>query len=242
MTVYLTDIDAVTLDFYSTLVYHKQGRGRGAMLMEYLQDHGLESDPWEHQVLYDVFEQHATDYSPHFSAEDTQRYLTRLTRRLFKRLNVCVSEDAIADHVANVWRVLGPTSLAVFPDALRCLETLRRAGYKMAVISNWQCGLQHFCTELGLGELLDYVFASAEVGCAKPDPRIFRDACSRLETPCHRVLHVGDSVVDDIEGARGAGMQAVLVSRDDAAPAVDVPMIPDLERISDMLVPTEEGP
>jgi HAD superfamily hydrolase (TIGR01662 family) len=235
MTIHFADIDAVTFDFYNTLVYHRQGSGRGAMLMEYFRSQELESNPWEHQVLYDVFEQHARDYSPHLPAEEKRRYLMCLTHRVFKRLNVRAPDGAAPHHAANVWSVLGPSSLGVFPDVLRVLEILRREGYRVAVVSNWQCGLQHFCTELGFGDALDHVVASAEVGCAKPDPEIFRDVCRRMGIPCHRVLHVGDSVVDDVEGARGAGMHAVLVRRDDRVPAAGTVIIPSLDRLPDML-------
>ncbi len=235
MTVHFADIAAVTFDFYNTLVYHRQGSGRSAMLMEYLRAQGLESDPWEHQVLYDVFEHHARDYSPHLAAEEKRRYLVWLTERLFNRLNVRAPDSAAAHHAAAVWNMLGPSSLGVFPDAHRVLRVLRRERYKVAVVSNWQCGLRHFCTELGLGDALDHVVASAEVGYAKPDPEIFRDVCRRMGIPCDRVLHVGDSVGDDIEGARSVGMHAVLVRRDDSEPPAGTTIIPHLDRLPGLL-------
>ncbi len=242
MSVQLDEIDAVTFDFYNTLVYHHQGHGRGSTLMEYLRAQGLPSDPWEHQVLYDVFEQHGTEYAPHQSEEDKRRYLVRFTNRVFLRLNVRAPDRAVADHAANVWRVLGPASLAVFPEVSGVLEALRGAGYRLAVVSNWQGGLRHFCTELGLGDAFDHVLASAEVGSVKPDPEIFHHACRRLGVPSHRVLHVGDSVVDDVEGALGAGLRAVLVQREPEGPPVDAPMIPNLDGLPQLLgLPGEAG-
>ena len=212
------DIDAVTFDFYDTLVRHAAGRGRGAMVMEYLQTHGLQSDPWEHQVLYDVFEPHAIEYEPDQSDEAKERYYQRLAHRLFRRLNVQAPDGGVAEHGAALWNLLGPASLAVFPDVFGVLRTLKGARYPMAVVSNWQCGLGHFCTELGLGDAFDHVLASAEVESVKPDPEIFRDACRRLGAPPHRVLHVGDSPIDDVDGARAAGLRVVLVDRDQPAP------------------------
>jgi putative hydrolase of the HAD superfamily len=222
VSVQLDEIDAVTFDFYNTLVYHHQGHGRGSTLMEYLRAQGLPSDPWEHQVLYDVFEQHGTEYAPHQSEQDKRRYLVRFTNRVFLRLNVRAPDRAVADHAANVWRVLGPASLAVFPEVSGVLEALRGAGYRLAVVSNWQGGLRHFCTELGLGDAFD--------------------PCRRLGVPSHRVLHVGDSVVDDVEGALGAGLRAVLVQREPEGPPVDAPMIPNLDGLPQLLgLPGEAG-
>ena len=235
MNIGSAEIDAVTFDFYNTLVYHRQGRGRGALLMEYFKRKRLQSDPWEHQVLYDVFEQHGRDYSPSQSEAEKQRYFLRLTKRLFQRLNVRMPDGAVADHVAGVWSVLGPGSLAVFPDVSNVLQVLRAARYRMAVVSNWQCGLRHFCTELGFGEAFDDVIVSAEVGYEKPNAEIFAEACRRVGVPPHRVLHVGDSITDDVEGARAAGLHALLVRRDQEGPLGDTPTISSLEPLPQLL-------
>lgn len=210
----LADFDAITFDCYGTLIRLRTGVGRGRALMTYLSEQGLKSDPWEHQVLYDVFEAHAKEYSPDFPEEEKQQYLRRFVERVFRRLGVRASDGEAADHAQSVWTLLGPVSFSVFTEVPGVLRTLKAAGYRLAVVSNWQCGLGHFCTELGLGDAFDDVVASAEVGSSKPDPAIFHEACRRLGVHCGRVLHVGDSLEDDFEGARRAGLQAVLLQRD----------------------------
>lgn len=210
-----SEIDAVTFDFYNTLVYHRAGRGRGAMLMEYLREQGFDPVPWAHQILYDVFEPHRVEYAPHQSLGEKRCYFQRLTLRVFERLNIEASDAVAAEHADNVWRLLGPASLAVFPDVLQVLNAVKQAGLARAIVSNWQCGLVHFCTDLGLEDMFDHVLASAEVGAAKPDPAIFVEAHRRLGVPPHRILHVGDSPVDDFEGARRAGFQVVLLQREE---------------------------
>jgi HAD superfamily hydrolase (TIGR01549 family) len=205
------------------------------MLMEYLRDKGLASDPWEHQVLYDVFEQHGIEYVPEQSAEQKRLYFSRFAGRVFRRLNVRVSAGAAADHAADVWKLLGPASLAVFPEVSGVLGVLRTRGYRIALVSNWQCGLGHFCVELGVGAAFDHVMASAELGCAKPNREIFEEACRRLGTAPHRVLHVGDSVTDDVQGALSAGLQALLVSRDHERPETGVPTVPSLDGLLPIL-------
>ncbi len=232
-----SEVEAVTFDFYNTLVYHRRGRGRGALLMEYLSAQGWESDPWEHQVLYDIFEPHAIEYAPELSADEKRRYLKRIAGRLFRRLRVKAPEGAAAEHAENLWKILGPASFAVFPDASDTLPVLKAAGYRLAVVSNWQCGLGHFCAELGLGDAFEHVLASAEVRSVKPDPAIFTEACRRLGVPPHRVLHVGDHAVEDFEGARAAGLQAVLVRRNDSGEVGPEPVIPGLERLPALLGP-----
>jgi HAD superfamily hydrolase (TIGR01549 family) len=220
-------IEALTLDFYNTLVFHRSGRGRGAEVAQYLGRHGLDADPWTHQVLYDLFERHAVDYSPGMSAHEKALYHRQLTERLFGRLHVRAAPSSVAEHAESLWNLLGPGCFEVFPEVPDVLQRVRSAGVPLAIVSNWQCGLGHFCVELGIDVPSHRIIASAEVGSAKPDPAIFHEACRRLDVPCQRVLHVGDSLVDDLAGAENAGLQAVVVDRAQQVPA-GVPTIPGL--------------
>jgi 2-haloalkanoic acid dehalogenase type II len=229
------DVDAVTFDFYDTLARHASGQGRGAMLMDYFRAEGITCDAWEHKVLYDVFEPHATEYSPDYTEEHKQLYYAALAERLFRRLNVRNAEGGAAKHAAKLWRLLGPASLAIFPEVRDVIARLKAAGYPLAVVSNWQCGLRNFCVELGIAHDFDHVIASAEVGYAKPAPEIFYEACRRLGAAPERVLHVGDSLTDDIDGGRAAGLKTLWVRRDQAAGEYAGPAIGSLAEVPALL-------
>ena len=207
-------IEAVTFDFYNTLVFHREGTGRGRILMEYLRARGFRPAPWEHEVLYDVFAVHDMEYSPEAPQDEKDEYYVLVAKRVFERLDVSASGDDASRHAAAMWRILGPACLGVFPDVLETLRTLRAAGYPLALISNWQCGLRHYCVELGLSEHFDHILGSADLGVAKPDARIFADACSRLGVPAHRILHVGDTLADDYQGGKASGLSVLLLVRD----------------------------
>ena len=88
----------------------------------------------------------------------------------------------------------------------------------MGIVSNWQRGLSHFCRELGLLERVDFVVASAEVGLEKPDRRIFELAARRMGLAPEAMLHVGDHPIEDVDGAREAGLSALLLTRDAPEP------------------------
>ena len=207
--------EAVTLDFFDTLVFHRDGRGRGRLLVEYLERNGFDPTPWEHDVLYDVFRLHRTDYSPFAGRAEKQRYYFTLARRVFERMGITAADDQVAIHAPALWDILGPAAFEIFPDATETLQTLRGRGIPVAVVSNWQSGLCHFCVEIGLNDLVDHILSSADFGVEKPDARIFLEACSRLGVPPNRTLHVGDTRLDDYVGARAAGLQAVLIDRAD---------------------------
>jgi HAD superfamily hydrolase (TIGR01549 family) len=167
-------------------------------------------------------------------------------QRVFRRLNVRAPDGAAAEHAANLWELLGPDCLVVYPEVPAVLRAMTGAGLPLVIVSNWQCGLAHFCTELGLTAFFDHIIASAEVGSAKPDAGIFIEACERLGLPPSRVLHVGDSPVDDIEGATAAGLPAVLLRREGERSDLDAPLLSNLEGLPALLGPagteTEDRP
>ena len=231
----LSRVEAISFDFFDTLVFHREGRGRGRLLMEYLQAHGLRSTPWEHHVLYDVFESHDTEYSPEAPQDERDAYYRLLAQRVFERLKVPASDEAASRHASALWQILGPTCFEVFPDALGALRTLRREGYPLALISNWQSGLRHFCAELGLSEYFDHILGSADLGVAKPDGRIFADACLRLGVPADRVLHVGDTLTDDYLGGEASGLLVALLDRDGGPGSRATRVIHGLDELPAML-------
>jgi len=100
-----------------------------------------------------------------------------------------------------------------FPDAAPSLAALRGAGLRLAIVSNWDCSLRAMLAELGLAAAVDAVVVSAEIGAAKPDPVIFREALGRLRCGPDEALFVGDSLETDVIGARAAGLRALLLDR-----------------------------
>ena len=116
-----------------------------------------------------------------------------------------------ADLTAALMEAL---EFAAYPDVAPALRTLRKAGCALVVVSNWDCSLHERLVETGLAPLVDGAVASAELGAAKPERAIFERALELAGVPAERAWHVGDSVREDVEGARAAGIRAVLVARD----------------------------
>lgn len=100
-----------------------------------------------------------------------------------------------------------------FPDAAPVLRQLRARGLRLVVCSNWDCSLPQVLASTGLLELADGVVASAVVGADKPAPIVFERALELCGCTPAEALHVGDSPVADVQGARALGMRAVLIDR-----------------------------
>jgi HAD superfamily hydrolase (TIGR01549 family) len=101
-----------------------------------------------------------------------------------------------------------------FSDTQPALAELRRLGLRLVCVSNWDCSLPDVLARCGLAGFLDGVVASAVVGARKPDPAIFAAALEVAGCEPSEALHVGDTPAEDVDGARAAGIRALLIGRD----------------------------
>lgn len=107
----------------------------------------------------------------------------------------------------------------LYEDAVPVLELLRDRGLKLGLVSNTGRDLDAFVEHHGLE--VDAALSSGVHGKTKPDPSIFLAVLERLGVVPALAAMVGDSLDDDVEGARAIGMQAVLLDREGRCP--DVP-------------------
>jgi putative hydrolase of the HAD superfamily len=140
--------------------------------------------------------------------------------------------DRVLDGLRDVFR--NREAWDVFDDVVPTLETLREAGARMGVVSNWDSRLPAVLERLGLAHFFDTVIVSGVEGVEKPDPRIFRRAVEALDADPKTTAHVGDLPEIDIDGARAAGLYGVLVDRTGRLDASLKP-IPDLRPLPDLL-------
>ncbi len=136
-----------------------------------------------------------------------------------------IAANLRAEHEArSLWRV-------PLPGAVDTLAALRRAGLRVAVVSNADGRVARSLAELGLAAHLDAILDSHVEGVEKPDPEIFRRALARLGVSAARSAYVGDIYAIDALGARAAGIAPVLVDATGAYRAVDCPTITRLPEL-----------
>ncbi|HET8893375.1 MAG TPA: HAD family hydrolase [Gaiellaceae bacterium] len=113
----------------------------------------------------------------------------------------------------------------LYEDTLPVFDELRRAGLKLGLISNSARDMRGFARHHGLD--VDAAISSFHHGKTKPHASIFRAVLDLLEVAPEDASMVGDSVEDDMDGARALGMRAVLVDRHGVRPDYE-PRIDDL--------------
>ena len=109
--------------------------------------------------------------------------------------------------------MLASLRFSAHADAEETLRALRSRGLRLVVVSNWDCSLPEVLAGAGLAPLLDGVIASATVGVAKPAAAAFEAALLLAAASPTEAVHVGDSSAHDVEGARAAGVAAILLDR-----------------------------
>jgi putative hydrolase of the HAD superfamily len=112
-----------------------------------------------------------------------------------------------------------------YPESETVLRRLREMGTKIFAVSNWDIELVKVLEDLGWMGYFDGVIVSAVVGIEKPRGEIFEEALRVSGISRNRVVHVGNDLITDIEGASRAGLDTVLVNRRGTVEAPDATFI-----------------
>ncbi len=122
--------------------------------------------------------------------------------------------DHRAEEVAELERALRWQRVEPYPAVRSTLESLRRRGYPIGLVSDCTSTMGRPLLEsLGLLPHFNAVALSYEVGFAKPAPEIFLSAINRLGVEPAACLYVGDGGSDELTGARALGLTTVRIDQ-----------------------------
>jgi putative hydrolase of the HAD superfamily len=119
-------------------------------------------------------------------------------------------------------------SRAALAESRAVLARLARR-YRLGVASNFYGNVHRILADAGIAPLLTVVADSTQVGCMKPDRRLFEHALAALGTEPAATLHVGDSYERDIRAAHALGLRTAWL-----VPAERRPAQPDA--IADLVI------
>jgi HAD superfamily hydrolase (TIGR01662 family) len=123
----------------------------------------------------------------------------------------------------------------LFPDATDTLRRLHGDGYHLGIVSNWESRLRQLCAAHGIDHYFDFAVISEVEGFSKPHPHMYRRALELAGASPEQVLHVGDKLREDVEGAASVGIRAVLVDRANANGVDYQPRIASLSALFEVL-------
>jgi putative hydrolase of the HAD superfamily len=115
----------------------------------------------------------------------------------------------------------------VYEDVRPTLEHFGRS-LRLGLLTNGAPDLQREkIAGAGIAGYFHTIVISGEVGCGKPDPRIFETTLSRLGVAAPEAVMIGNSLHSDVQGAQAVGIKAIWVNRSRTSPGGV--MIPDFE-------------
>jgi putative hydrolase of the HAD superfamily len=215
--------DALIFDLGSTLIYFDGywpdiSAQADHIMLRHLQKAGIELDEGTFLVNYrrqvdDYYQERESEF-----IEYTMMYVLRdtLAKWGYKDLPDNLLRQALDAAYAVSQAYWRPEA-----DASATLQSLRRNGYRLGLISNAadDQDVQQLVDQAQIRPFFDHILTSAAEGIRKPNPRIFQIMLDTWGLPAHRVAMVGDTLGADILGARNAGIFGIWITRRADSPA-----------------------
>lgn len=176
---------------------------------QYMRSTGMEfpDDFWSNIVEARRFaqEKSAEEAEEHI-ADDAMSFLLQFFGYPASKLDPDVLRRAV-----DIFYAPEMTGWQLAPGAQTLLAELQAAGYKLALITNYNCDrvFQRMIDYLNLRQYFDMVITSAAVEYRKPDAKIFQLVLDHWDALPYEVIIVGDSLVEDVNGGLELGALTV---------------------------------
>ena len=205
-------IKAVTLDAYGTLL---QDEDLTLIPRRIVADHRPSVSVDEVLRMWIDLYHEATQQSPFRTLRTIQ---AEILGRVLRQLGVTATATPYVDQFFEI-----TTRVRLYPETLPSMRAL--GAVPLAIVSN--ADAEHTAAWT-FDWPVQHVVISEAVRAYKPHPRMFEVALEHLKLEPHEVLHVGDSQVDDLQGARAAGLRVAWLNRRGRERLPGIP-VPDFE-------------
>ena len=133
-------------------------------------------------------------------------------------------------EIVDTWVVSYRKNWSLFDDARPCLRRL--SGRDLGIITNGDLQQQFpKLVDLGLINQFKVIIYSGTVEYAKPDARIFQEACLQMGCKPEDAVYVGDNLDHDARAAAKVGMRGIWLNRLRKEKVTDVEVIKSLDEL-----------
>jgi len=142
--------------------------------------------------------------------------LERLRLAAFRRTvaRLRLPDNGLAEHLNAFYLERRFEHVELYPDVLPALTHLRKT-YTLGLLSNGN----GYPERSGLAHMFSTVVFSQDHGVEKPDRRLFEIAAAQIDRVAVEIAMVGDSLANDVAGARNAGWRGIWLNREGTAGA-----------------------
>jgi len=151
------------------------------------------------------------DLRSHSDEKIEKEFWRKIVTAVFRDFKGLKAFDPFFDELHDLFAEPGVWKL--YPEVEEVLRSLKEQKFILGMVSNWDSRLLKLCEGLGIDRYFDFKVISAVFGAAKPSPKIFEEAVRKANVPAGEVVHVGDSLEDDVRGAHLAGIKAIWLDR-----------------------------
>ena len=234
-------IKAVFFDWFNTLAHYNPPREE--LQSQALREFGIDVSPQKIMpglliADRDYLEENAISPIRQRSPEEQVKIYTRYQQVVLTEAGIDISgEPALFMKIMKRAQQLSEgMHFILFDDVLSTLKALKEQNLTLALLTNLDRDMKPICNELGLEPYINSIVTSGEVGADKPKPPIFLTALQRAGVKASEAVHVGDQYKMDVLGARGVGINPILIDRYDFYSEVnDCPRIRSLTELTDYL-------
>lgn len=197
-------IEGILFDVYNTLVSRKKSDYQ--KLLTLLPPGSTPDESLKEIARATVMDFYRENRHQEWALSNNNQFWYHFYELYVSALGITDPDNQTAHHLADWSR--DPHSFVIAPHAIDVIDELKKRGYRVGLLSNWDVTLPQFCDELGFAAKVDMILASDSVGIRKPAPEIFIEGCRRLGIAPEHCLYLGDSLNKDVAGSKAAGLHA----------------------------------
>jgi 2-haloalkanoic acid dehalogenase type II len=208
--------EAIIFDLGSTLLHFEGDEATYHRANEALCRHLIECGlPLEGERFLADFWQRMQEYRQDRDNEFIEYTTAYILRTLLSEYGIQDLPDGLIQPALKSFYSISQAQWRVETDTAPVLETLRREGYRLGLISNASddADVQALIDQSGIRGFFEQIITSAALGIRKPNPRIFHYVLDKMGIEPERSVMVGDTLGADILGAQNAGMSSIWVTR-----------------------------
>ncbi len=229
-----SQIAAITFDAGGTLI--RPHPSVGQVYAEVLANHGIVADPDALDCSFHAATRKLGRTPRHNVSEASEKDYWQAVVK--KTMGSAVSDGLFHVVFAELYETFASAQRWKLATGVRkTLSRAREAGFRLAVFSNSDRRFRKVFEGLDIHGFFEEIFLSSEIGSEKPDPIAFRHVESSMGLPPQRLLHVGDSIHHDADGAIAAGWNHLLIGS-----GVSYPPYRKVDSVSDLVGLFEDAP
>jgi putative hydrolase of the HAD superfamily len=193
----------------------------GHLFRDILEQHDAGDLAWEHlEAALAAGYRHLEANHVVMTVDEERQQFTDYYRLVLAELGLGAPSPVLLRALASA--IVNDLNLELFSDVPAALQDLHASGLRLGIVSNSWPSLEPKYGLLGVREHFDAFVISAQLGCVKPDERMFRHGLAGLALDPEQVLFV-DDWPEYVQAAIDLGMQGAVMDRHGTQESLDLP-------------------